>query len=149
MRPQPHWKMITPRDTENETVISHGKETQMPDQLRQLQLVETDMLATFDRICRRHDIPYFIAFGTAIGAVRHQGFIPWDDDIDLAMLRKDFDRLREVPQDEWEGLELVTAGNTPYYHERIFPRVYKPGTVFETQAWHDTLQAAAYLFRVP
>jgi lipopolysaccharide cholinephosphotransferase len=51
------------------------------------------MLDTFDLFCRRHDLRYTLLAGTLLGAVRHQGFIPWDDDIDLAMPRPDFERL--------------------------------------------------------
>lgn len=66
------------------------------DMLRGLQLVELELLCELDRICRKHDIPYCIVAGTMLGAVRHGGFIPWDDDADVAMLRPDYERFREV-----------------------------------------------------
>lgn len=69
-----------------------------PSDLRKLQLVSTAILAEFDRVCDELNIPYFIYAGTAIGAVRHGGFIPWDDDIDIAMFRPDYERfLAEAP----------------------------------------------------
>lgn len=51
------------------------------------------LLVEFDRVCRKLDIPYVLFAGTALGAVRHQGFIPWDDDVDVLMLRSDYERL--------------------------------------------------------
>jgi lipopolysaccharide cholinephosphotransferase len=51
------------------------------------------LLEEFDRVCKALDIPYVLFAGTMLGAVRHQGFIPWDDDLDVALLRKDYDRL--------------------------------------------------------
>lgn len=60
--------------------------------VRDVQLVLLDMLIDIDAICRKHDIPYFLNGGSALGAVRHQGFIPWDDDADIAMMRSDYKR---------------------------------------------------------
>jgi lipopolysaccharide cholinephosphotransferase len=64
--------------------------------VRDVQLVLLDMLKDIDAICVRHDIPYFLNGGSALGAFRHQGFIPWDDDIDIAMMDNDFERFLEV-----------------------------------------------------
>ena len=105
------------------------------DDLKKLQYIETDMLKALDVICAKYNIDYFVLFGTALGTVRHQGFIPWDDDIDVGMLRKDYDRLKQVPVQEWKGLKLVDPGMEPFYHEKVFPRIYKPGTILEFEKW--------------
>ena len=72
--------------------------------LRQMQLVELRLLRIFDSLCREHNLTYFIVAGTLLGAVRHSGFIPWDDDIDVAMPLDDalkFEEIakRELPED--------------------------------------------------
>lgn len=67
--------------------------------LRRLQLTEMGMLEDIDRVCREHNITYFLDAGTLLGARRHGGFIPWDDDVDLGMPRDDYERfLQEAPE---------------------------------------------------
>nr|WP_234966934.1 LicD family protein [Olsenella urininfantis] len=87
-----------------------------PAVLRKLQLVSTRILGEFDRVCGRLGIPYFVYGGTAIGAVRHDGFIPWDDDIDVAMLRDDYERfLREAPAVLAPEYEVVDWHTDPFF----------------------------------
>ena len=62
------------------------------------QAVLYELLVEFDRVCRQHHIPYTLYAGTAIGAVRHRGFIPWDDDADVLMLRADYERFLAVAE---------------------------------------------------
>ena len=64
------------------------------------QKIMLEMLREIDRICRKHDIPYQLFAGTALGAVRHGGFIPWDDDLDIIMLRKDYLRFLSLAERE-------------------------------------------------
>lgn len=75
-----------------------------------------EMLKVLDDICSRHGIPYWIASGTLLGCVRHGGFIPWDDDLDVEMLRSDYRKLlRLLPRELPEWLEVQHRGTDPHY----------------------------------
>jgi lipopolysaccharide cholinephosphotransferase len=62
----------------------------------ELRVVQLEVLAAFDRLCRAHGLIYYLAYGTLLGAVRHGGYIPWDDDIDVMMPRDEYERLHEA-----------------------------------------------------
>ena len=68
--------------------------------LRKLQDAEFDMLKMLINICKKYDLQYYIIGGTLLGAIRHGGFIPWDDDIDIAMPRKDYEKLINILKEE-------------------------------------------------
>lgn len=71
-----------------------------PEVLRRVQLIELELLIEFDRICRLHNVKYILGAGTALGAIRHKGFIPWDDDIDVFMVYEEYQRFLEIADSE-------------------------------------------------
>lgn len=71
-----------------------------PKVLRKAQLIMFDMLIEFDAICKKYELQYWLDSGTLLGAVRHQGFIPWDDDIDLSMPVEDYNKFLKIAQSE-------------------------------------------------
>lgn len=80
--------------------MNNSAKRMTPEELRQMQLIQIELLREFDRVCRLRGIKYIIASGTLLGAVRYQGFIPWDDDIDVEMLREDYEAfLKAAGQD--------------------------------------------------
>lgn len=87
-----------------------------PSELRKLQLASVTILKELDRVCKALDIPYFLYAGTAIGALRHKGFIPWDDDIDIGFFRDDYERLlAEAPAILGDDFELNNGRTNPYF----------------------------------
>lgn len=68
--------------------------------MEEVKKVELDLLITFDAFCKKHHLRYVLDGGTLIGAMRHQGFIPWDDDIDVAMPFPDFLKFKELYEKE-------------------------------------------------
>lgn len=70
--------------------------------LQEHQEVLFELLQVFDSICRKHNIKYMLFAGTALGAIRHQGFIPWDDDLDVVMLRSEYNRFMKVAREDMD-----------------------------------------------
>ena len=85
-------------------------------QLRALQSVQLELLVEFDRICRKHHLNYQLFAGSLLGCVRHKGFIPWDDDVDVCLLREDYDRFCLLASDELNSnIFLQTPSSDPGY----------------------------------
>lgn len=87
------------------------------EDLKKLQEIELELLTEFDRICRSHNIIYSIDGGTLLGAVRHGGFIPWDDDADVIMVRSEYEKFKIIADKELDHKRfyLQDMDNTPGY----------------------------------
>ena len=108
-----------------------------PEVLDHLHRVQLEMIQDLDRVCKKYKIPYFAAFGTALGAVRHQGFIPWDDDTDVGMLRKDYDRFLEIAEKELgEHYRILTPEVDKRYACNV-TKLQRKGTVFISHLTKD------------
>ena len=100
------------------------------EEFRRLQLLELDMVAEVDRVCRKHNVTYSICGGTLIGAMRHKGFIPWDDDADLWMLREDYERFRAVAHEMDPEICWLQDHETDPEYPWGYSKVRRTGTKF-------------------
>ena len=105
--------------------------------LKKLQSVELEMLKDFDTLCEKYDIDYFGCGGTAIGALRHQGFIPWDDDIDIAFTRENYEKFLSVADKEYPGKYKVLNAETDSNYVLMTTRWVKCGTRFQEECFKD------------
>ena len=101
--------------------------------LDKLHKVELSILDDFVKVCEKNDLTYFLIGGSLLGAVRHKGFIPWDDDIDIGMPRKDYDKFIEIGQKELGDKYYVDCfeRNKDFYLP--FVKIKLNGTVFDEE----------------
>lgn len=98
--------------------------------LRKVQLTELEITKEIGRVCELHHIPYVLYRGTFLGAVRHRGFIPWDDDMDVAMLREDYDRFCQIAPQALGENYCFQNWHTDEHYAHPFGKVRKRGTLF-------------------
>ena len=100
-------------------------------QVESLRYKELQILLEIDRICKKKNINYQLTYGTLLGAIRHQGFIPWDDDIDVAMERKEYKRFKLACKDELSSDFFYQSNDTDpeYYH--LMDKIRMNNTVFK------------------
>ena len=110
--------------------INTENKKELQEIIRRVQKYELEILEQINRICRDHQLTCFAVGGSVLGAVRHKGFIPWDDDIDLGMPRQDYEKFLRIAAEELDDRftvqHFLTDPRTPFY----FTKIRRNNTVF-------------------
>ena len=106
--------------------------------LRELQLCEMDIFREFVRICDKHGLRYCLIAGTLLGAVRHGGFIPWDDDIDVVMMREDYDKFAQLCKTELDAQFFYQDSHTDPHYFLTYAKLRKNGTSVYEERFKDS-----------
>lgn len=113
--------------------------------LRKAQLCMLNILIEVDKICRKHKIEYFLDSGTLLGAVRHGGFIPWDDDLDIAIRSEDLPRLRKALQKELPDNLSYQDKTTDWNYFMTIGKVRDKKSVFNDPYFKRTKERGIYI----
>lgn len=114
------------------------------EMMKRAWAAQIEVLELIDRICKEYEIPYFADWGTLLGTIRHKGFIPWDDDIDIVMKRDDYNRfLRIFNGERPEGCFLLSIYANEEYNE-IFARVVNSNRVNYTEEYLERWHGCPY-----
>lgn len=114
----------------------------------QLQGLQKVLLHIFDdvlTICREHDLRYILIGGTAIGALRHKGFIPWDDDIDIAMPRADFEKFSAIVREAYGEKYSMLHPQDEQNYGRVIPKIRLRGTEYRTILERDLDECGIFI----
>ena len=95
--------------------------------LRDLQLCDYELMRIFNAVCKKHNLQYWIAYGTLLGAVRHKGFIPWDDDTDIAMPRSDYEKILAILNQELSKYGIEAEEQLPMWRIGLSYKHYETG----------------------
>jgi lipopolysaccharide cholinephosphotransferase len=98
--------------------------------IKEVQKAQLDILIEFDRICRKNNIKYQLFAGTLLGTIRHKGFIPWDDDIDVCMLREDYEKFLTVCNKDMKNEYFLQTYNSDPNYIMQFAKLRKNNTIF-------------------
>nr|WP_277612746.1 LicD family protein [Methanocorpusculum petauri] len=114
--------------------------------LRKLQLIELGALLEVKRICEKHHIQYILTGGSLLGAVRHHGFIPWDDDIDIGMLRDDYERFVSVCGSELNEMYYLQTQSSDVNYAYPFSKIRVNGTQYmDESTWHIEMHHGVWI----
>lgn len=110
-----------------------------------LKKIQLEMLIDFDKVCKKHNLNYFLFGGTLLGAVRHGGYIPWDDDIDVVMPRDDLDKLEQIAQREFNDNYFFQNVNTDINYPLGIYKLRKNNTLFVEMAAGNNSHNGIYI----
>lgn len=114
----------------NEAAVNFDKLIEIDDEMRKnIQCVLLEMYDDLANVCQAQNISLFLLGGSALGAVRHKGFIPWDDDLDVGMSRSDYEKFKTVFEEKLGDKYLLNAPNYIDLPKARFPKILKKGTV--------------------
>lgn len=116
-----------------------------PEVLKRIQQEDLNILKEFVRICDKYGIEYFAVYGTNIGAVRHNGVIPWDDDVDVGMIREEYERFLKVAPKEMGNRYGIAAPECGDIYCGLVTKFYKKGTRFATLCDHGKFHMGIYI----
>lgn len=98
--------------------------------LRKVQLAQLEIAKEVKRVCEENNIKYFLDSGTLLGAVRHKGFIPWDDDMDIGMLREEYNKFIKIAPQKLSDAYYLQTWDTDEYYANAFAKVRKKNTIY-------------------
>ena len=98
------------------------------ESLDEIKQIELNVLIYIDQICKKNNIRYFLAYGTLLGAIRHKGFIPWDDDIDITMPRPDYEKFVKIMKKDNSFYDLINLEISKKDYSYPFAKVYDSRT---------------------
>lgn len=107
--------------------------------MKKVWAVELDLLNEFSKVCEKHNLKWFVHAGTMLGAIRHKGFIPWDDDIDVVMPRKDFEKLNLLGIQEFRHPYFYQTEETDRFFCRNYARLRNSNTT-AIQEWEKSFK---------
>lgn len=110
----------------------------------QFKQIALDILIDFDKICRLNDIKYSLAYGTLIGAVRHKGYIPWDDDIDVIMIREEYEKFLKVKDNLKKEHTFISVETNSLYSASL-AKIYNNKTVLKETLHRDLCDIGVYI----
>ncbi len=116
-----------------------------PEMLEKLHKTQIQILSDFQTVCDKYGFQYFVVFGTALGAVRHKGFIPWDDDIDVGMMRDDYEKFLQVAENELSEHYQIMSTLKDERHAVAVTKLQRKGTQFISHISKD-LKSDQFIF---